>query len=140
MSLMEMPLGEFIKRLLEFEREEERVEIQPIRERIMVERERHLIERLLRSKLEVKIRNMRAFKINVGSKRKKILEATPSRKSFIIRNMDDTNTVYIGGSDVSSDGFPIKPNEALSDESGFNGEVWAISPSGSIELRVIETW
>jgi len=57
-------------------------------------------------------------------------------KLAIIRN-NSPGTVYIGGSSVSpSNGFPVLKNEVIG-ISGFKGDLYAVTSTGSGELRIL---
>lgn len=49
-------------------------------------------------------------------------------------------TVYLGGSAVTSaDGFPVETGESFAADIGKDQELWAVTASGTSEIRVFET-
>ena len=60
------------------------------------------------------------------------------RKSISLKN-PNTTTVYLGGSDVStSNGFPIRQNEAIDIDLHWDSLIYAIASTGTQTVRVLE--
>ena len=63
----------------------------------------------------------------------------PGRKSIAIHNMSQEHPVYIGASDVVPEsGFPILPGTSRAVDLKDNAMLYAVSPSGQIEIRYWE--
>jgi hypothetical protein len=63
-----------------------------------------------------------------------------NRKAISIRNFDNTNTIYIGNSNVTTaTGFPILPYESLPFDLSNGANIYAICETGkTASVRTIE--
>lgn len=66
----------------------------------------------------------------------------PNRKQLVVSNLDTSNTIYIGGSNVSlTNGFPLRPGQTITfdQKPGTSATVYAIAPSGTtVTVAVME--
>ena len=61
------------------------------------------------------------------------------RKSIAIHNMSSSYPVYIGASGVTvDDGFPIRPQTTQAVDLKESARLYAVSPSGQIDVRIWE--
>jgi hypothetical protein len=69
----------------------------------------------------------------------KIFEATNPGTGLLIKNVDATLAVYVGGSTVTAaDGFPLAAGESVSLDLNAGTVVWVVS-AGSSNIKIIHT-
>lgn len=61
-------------------------------------------------------------------------------QGIAIQNVDSTDTVYVGGEDVTtSNGYPLAPGEAISLDLIVGDEVWVIASANTPSVRYLIT-
>lgn len=98
--------------------------------------------------------SVRILGANSGNTSQKTIGSTPTRLieagladriGLTVRNFDptqlSTNILYYAFSEAacnSATGFPVFPNDVSSIDVGAGVDVWAVSPDGDVDVRVLE--
>ena len=84
--------------------------------------------------------NFRVSKVLVGETATPLAdEPLSGRKSIAIHNTSSNYPIYIGASGVTvDDGFPIQPGTAQAVDLKESARLYAVSPSGQIDVRIWE--
>jgi len=85
----------------------------------------------------------RVYNVSVGTVAKAI-NTNGKRLGLLIRNNDDENPIYLGGSDVTAaTGFPLLYHEVFQDDDSWDSRYgvvddWYAIAESTVDVRVIE--
>lgn len=84
---------------------------------------------------------MDARAVTVGTSGEVLTHARQSQGdgTYMVRNLDDTEWVYFGGNDVdTSNGFPIKPDEAFAFSLHLGESAYLIASADDVPVVIVE--